>query len=138
MDLLPPWAVVQSMLLSVVLPGFAVGAGLLAVVCAATRSETGRLIGAALALAGGLAVGNFTGGLLPWWSLELGWPGLFPATLVAIGGGVVSALAPAQCCVHWGLALRLITVAGCALAIFSTEFWIVRYSLMVGSTRIVR
>lgn len=102
------------MLLSVVLPGFAVGAGLLAGVCAATRSETGRMIGGALALAGGLAAGNFTRGLLSWCSLELGWPSLFCGTLVAIGGGVVSALASARWNVRWGLALRLITVGGCA------------------------
>ena len=90
MDSLPPWPVALSMLLTVVLPGFAVGAGLLAGVCAATRSETARMIGGALALAGGLALGNFTRGLLPWWSLEPGWPSLFPATLAALGGGARS------------------------------------------------
>ena len=102
------------MLLTVVLPGLVIGASVLAVVCAATRSETIRLIGGALALAGGLALGNFTRGLLPWWSMELGWPSLFPATLAAIGGGVVAVRAmSAQGC-QWGLALRLITTAGCA------------------------
>ena len=114
MDSLPPWTVVQSMLLTVVLPGFAVGAGLLAGVCAVTRSESARMIGGALALAGGLAVGNFTRGLLPWWSLELGWPSLFPATLAALGGGVVAAIVSARRGWRWGLALRLITAAGCA------------------------
>ena len=96
MDSVPPWPVVQSMLLTVVLPGFAVGAGVLTVICAATRSETIRLIGGALALMGGLAAGNFTRGLLPWWSLEVGWPSLFPATLAAVSGGVVAALASAR------------------------------------------
>lgn len=114
MESLPPWSVVQSMLLSVMLPGFAVGAGLLAAVCAATRSETGRMIGGALALGGGLAAGNFTRGLLPWWSLETGWPSLFPATLAAIGGGVVATLLSSRRDCRWGLALRLITAAGCA------------------------
>ena len=114
MDSLPPWPEVQSMLLSVVLPGFAVSAGLLGGVCAATRSETGRMIGGALALAGGLAAGNFTRGLLAWCPLELGWPGLFCGTLLAIGGGSVSALASTRWNVRWGLALRLITVGGCA------------------------
>ncbi len=114
MDSLPPWPEVWSMLLSVVLPGFVAGAGLLAVVCAATRSETGRLIGGALALAGGLALGNFTRGLLPWWSLELGWPSLFPATLAAICGGIIAALASSARGWRWELALRLITSACCA------------------------
>ncbi len=114
MESLPPWSEVQSMLLSVVLPGFVVGAGLLAGVCAATRSATVRLMGGALALAGGLALGNFTRGLLPWWSLETGWPSLFPATLVAISGGVFAALALSRCGSRWRMALRLITMAGCA------------------------
>jgi hypothetical protein len=70
MDSLPPWPVVQSMLLSVVLPGFGVAAGLLAAVCAATSSVQVRLIGGAVALMGGLAAGNFASSLLPWWSLE--------------------------------------------------------------------
>ena len=114
MESLPPWSEVQSMLLTVVLPGFAVGAGLLAGVCAATRSETGRLIGGALALAGGLALGNFTRGLLPWWSMEAGWPSLFPSTLVAIAGGIGAALALSRCGTRWNLGLRLLTMAGCA------------------------
>ena len=114
MDSLPPWPVVQSMLLTVVLPGLAVGTGLLAGVCAATRSETARMIGGALALAGGLALGNFTRGLFRWWSLEVGWPSLFPATLAALGGGVVAAILSARLGWHWGLGLRLITAAGCA------------------------
>lgn len=114
MDSLPPASVVLSMLLSVVLPGFAVGAGLLAGVCSATRSETGRMIGGAVALAGGLAAGNFTRGLLPWWSFEPGWPSLFPATLTAMAGGVIASIASARRAPRWGLALRLITVAGCA------------------------
>jgi hypothetical protein len=40
MDSLPPWPVVQALLLSVVLPGFAVGAGLLAVVCTGLGRKT--------------------------------------------------------------------------------------------------
>lgn len=114
MDSLPPWPVVQSMLLTVVLPGFGIGAGLLAGVCAATRSETVRWIGGALALAGGLALGNFTRGLLPWWSLEPGWPSLFPATFAAVGGGVIAALASSTRGWRWGVALRFTTAAGCA------------------------
>ena len=54
MDSLPPWPVVQSLLLTVVLPGFGVGAVLLTTVCVTTRSETGRMIGGALALYHGL------------------------------------------------------------------------------------
>ena len=114
MDSMPPWPVVQSLLLTVVLPGFAVGAGLLAGVCIATRSESSRLIGGALALAGGLALGNWARGLLPWWSLELGWPSLFPATLAAIGGGVVAELASSAQGWRRGLGLRFVAVAGCA------------------------
>jgi hypothetical protein len=111
---LPPWSVVQPMLLAVVLPGFAVGAGVLAGVCALTRSETGRLIGGAAALAGGLAVGNFTRGLLPWWSLEPGWPSLFPATVVALCGVVVAVVADSRANGRLGLGLRIIAVAGSA------------------------
>jgi hypothetical protein len=114
MDSLPPWPVVQALLLSVVLPGFAVGAGLLAVVCTATRSENARLIGAALALGCGLAAGNYFHELLPWWSLEFGWPSLFPATLAAVGGGIIAALVSSRSKWYLGLALRLIVVAGCA------------------------
>lgn len=115
MDSLPPWPIVQSLLLTVVLPGFGSGAGLLAAVCASNRSETGRLIGAALALAGGLALGNFTRGLLPWWSLEAGWPSLLPATLVALGGGVgVALVAGRSIAGPKALVLRMIAAAGCA------------------------
>lgn len=102
MDSLPPWSVVQSMLLAVVLPGLVLGAGLLAGVCAVTRSDTGRLIGGALALAGGLTAGNLASNLLPWWSLETGWPSLFPATLAAVGGGVVAVLASSGLATHHG------------------------------------
>ena len=114
MDSIPPWPVVQSLLLTVVLPGFAVGAGVLAGVCIATRSESSRLIGGVLALAGGLALGNWARGLLPWWSLELGWPSLFPATLAGMVGAAVAALASSAQGWRWGLELRLIVVAGCA------------------------
>jgi len=126
MDSLPPWPVVQSMLLSVVLPGFAVGAGVMAVVCAATRSEAGRWIGGALALVGGLAAGNFTRGLLPWWSLELGWPSLLPAMLMAAAGGVIAALAASRQGSCWGLALRFITVAGCSFWLAPTGSHLIR------------
>jgi len=114
MESVPPWPVVQSMLLTVVLPGFAVGAGLLAGVCVATRSDKLRLIGGALALAGGLALGNFTRGLLPWWSLERGWPSLFLATLVAIIGGVIGSLVSTKQGWRAGQVVRLIALAGCA------------------------
>ena len=114
MDSLPPWPEVRAMLLSVLLPGGAVGAGVLAAVCAASRSETRRLIGGALALAGGIAAGNFLRGLLPWWSLETGWPSLFPAMLAAISGGVAAAFAASRRGGRWGRALRFITSAGCS------------------------
>lgn len=114
MDWLPPWSVAQEILLSLILPAFAAAAGLLAVVCAATRSQTIRMIGAAAALGAGLAAGNVRAGLLPWWSAEQGWPALFPATLAAVIGGVIAALVSARR--HWSLelALRLITAAGCS------------------------
>lgn len=138
MESLPPWPMVQSLLLTVVLPGFGIGAGGLALTCAATRSETGRVIGGALALIGGLALGNFARGLLPWWSQEGGWPSLFTATVFAVIGGVLAALillrfgstagapgiAPYESKTipepsnalrsRFGLALRLFTVAICA------------------------
>jgi hypothetical protein len=102
------------MLLTVELTGLGVGAGMLAGVCAATRSADVRLLGGALAVAGGLAAGNVAGGLLPWWSLERGWPSLFPATLAAVGGGVVAALVASRQGWRGGLAVRLLTAAGCA------------------------
>jgi hypothetical protein len=73
-----------------------------------------RLIGAALALGCGLAAGNYFHELLPWWSLEFGWPSLFPATLAAIAGGIIAALTSSESKWYLGLALRLIVVAGCA------------------------
>ncbi len=121
MNSVPPWPIVQSMILTVMLPGFAVGAGVLAAVCSVTRSETRRLIGGALALAGGLALGNSARGLLPWWSLEWGWPSLFPATLLAIGGGVIAALTTAATGRRRGGALRVSVLAGCAFWLAPAE-----------------
>jgi hypothetical protein len=89
MDSLPPWSVIEAMLWRVILPGFAVGAGVLAGVGWMTRRPSVWGWGGAAGVIGGLALGNALNGLIPWWSLERGWPSLFPATVLALVGGVV-------------------------------------------------
>ncbi len=114
MDSLPPWSVVQALLLSVILPGFVVAAALLAIVAAATSSERARCIGAGLALAAGVVAGNSSSELLSWWPLEFGWPSLLPATVAALGGGIIAAIVSSSHCKwYWGPLLRLLVMAGC-------------------------
>ncbi len=62
---MPPldWSIVQSLLLTIVLPSCGVAAGVLAVVFAMTRSETRRSMGASLAFVAGLGAGNLVPGL---------------------------------------------------------------------------
>jgi hypothetical protein len=87
-DSLPPWPLLESMLLTLVLPAFAAAAVVLAIVCLATKSANARTIGAAAALIAGLAAGSFFRDLLDWWpfdaapddesslTLARGWPAL--------------------------------------------------------------
>jgi hypothetical protein len=49
-----------------------------------------RSAGASLALLGGFVAGNFGRDLMPWWSLETGYPSLFPATFAAIAAGLAT------------------------------------------------
>lgn len=62
MDAMPPWPVVKGMLLAVVLPGLAGGAGVLLAVCAVTRSETARMMGSRRGAGGGIGRGKFCPG----------------------------------------------------------------------------
>ena len=117
MDSLPPWALVRELSLSLLLPSLGISLIVMAAVCAATRSTPRRLLGGALALAGGLIAGNFFRGLLSWWSVEKGWPALFPATLAIIVGATIAALLSARGKQGRGLMLRFVIMALAA-------FWI--------------
>jgi uncharacterized membrane protein len=68
---MPPvdWPIIQSLLLTMILPGCGVAAAVLAVIYSWTRSEFGRSAGASLAFIAGLATGNFVPGLAAgnWW-----------------------------------------------------------------------
>lgn len=115
---------VEETLRTLVLPAFAVAAGLFVVVCAATPSRVVRTVAAVLALLGGLAAGNEYGGMLHWWPVESddavarwplaqGWAGLLPLTAVAVLAGAVAALFPERRR-WWAPGLRMLVATACA------------------------
>ncbi len=108
---LPPWPLVQSLLVSLLLPSFVAGGVLMAGIGRVTPSARARMAGTALALAAGLAAGNFFRELLPWGSLEPGWSSLFPASLLTLGGGVFALLFSARAGGRWELPIRVGTAA---------------------------
>jgi hypothetical protein len=129
MDGLPPWSLIQGVLVQLVLPAFGASALVLAITCLVTKSATFRLAGAAAAFTAGLALGNhfhhliewwprrsgLAGalGLVPWWAIERGWPALLPVTVFAALIGMPSALL-ARHGWFWGTALRVVAAAGAA------------------------
>jgi hypothetical protein len=135
MGSLPPWPVVQELLLRLVLPAFAAAAALFGIVCLLTRSAGVRMIAGAAGLAAGLFTGNYCRELLTWWPLdpsalaavqddaskvswwqvERGWTALLPAAAVALCGGLIAALISVRTHKGVGVALRVMVAAVCAL-----------------------
>lgn len=135
MGSLPPWPVVEELLLKLVLPAFGTSAALFLLVCLVTRSVALRTMGGAAALAAGLAAGNYGHELLtwwpldaeafpaandeasavPWWQVARGYAALLPATVLALCGGVAAAVLSPRTHGSMGLAIRLLTALGCAL-----------------------
>ncbi len=131
MDWLPPWSLLQEMLLRLVLPAFASAFVLCALVCVLTRSRCLRMLGGAVAVAAGIYAGNHYRELLtwwpadpaalaaagddpalvPWWQVERGWAALLPATVTALLGGAIAALVARRTHPGIGLALRLMLAA---------------------------
>jgi hypothetical protein len=77
---LPPWALVEEILRTLVLPTFAAASLMLALVCALTHSVRIRCLGACGALIAGLVAGNHFHHLLDWWPTPWlrGWRVLLP------------------------------------------------------------
>jgi len=88
MDSLPPWDLVRDLSRTLILPSAGVSAVvlILALLSGGARmaAPRGQLVVGAVALIAGLVAGNFFRGLLPWWTLERGWPALFPATVAVL------------------------------------------------------
>src|SRR5262245_13440899 len=123
MDWLPPWSLVEPVLRLLVLPGVALGGGLLALACLLTSSKQWRVLAMAVGVAAGFAVGNFRFGrvedessysLVAWWTTEGGWSSLFPATLLALAGGALAAIRQDRNKLTEAAAIRWLTAAGCA------------------------
>ncbi len=124
MDSLPPWPLIEGMLRSLVLPAFATAALVLAAVCILTKSVSIRMAGGAVALTAGLALGNHFRELLEWWPRDeagqllpapaRGWPALLPVAVTAAGGGLLAVALSLRIHRLAGVALRLLTAAGCS------------------------
>jgi hypothetical protein len=135
MGSLPPWPVIEELLLKLILPAFGASAALFVLTCFSTRSSALRMIGGAAALVAGLAAGNYFRDLLtwwpldpaaiaaanddpsavPWWQVERTYPALLPATVLALCGGVAAAVLSPRTHRGMGLAIWLFTASGCAL-----------------------
>ncbi len=145
MDALPPWPLVEDLLRTLVLPAFAAAAVVLATVCLLTKSPALRAAGAALALAAGLAAGNYFRKLLVWWPPDVpaseempagvmarGWAALLPVTLAALAGGLLSLLSEKKLGWPAGFVLRLLTAACCVWWLAEAlEPWTARQTFMM-------
>jgi len=135
MGSLPPWPVIQELLLKLVLPAFGAAAALFGAVCLLTRSTTLRMLGGGAGLAAGLFNGNYTRELLTWWPLdpsalaavnddaskvaswqvERGWAALLPATVAALCAGVAASILSSRTHKGVGIAMRIMMAGVCAL-----------------------
>lgn len=118
----PPWSLVEPVLRLLVLPGVALGGGLLALACLLTPSKPWRTFAMAFGVAAGFAVGNYRFGrvedessysLVEWWPATGGWDSLFPATLLALAGGAFAALLQHRSALG-AAGIRWLTGAACA------------------------
>ena len=113
---LPPWSLIAEVLRTLVLPSIAAAAAVYAIVCALTKSERIRTVGAAVALLAGLFAGNHFHHLVDWWPTPLmrGWRSLLPVISMVICAGTLLTMLPSR--MHWaiGAGLRLLVAAASA------------------------
>ncbi len=110
---LPPWSLIEEILRTLVLPTFVAASVVFAVVCALSRSERWRAIGAVVALIAGLAAGNHFHPLAQWWPSPFlrGWRCLLPVISGVATAAALLTLLPGRILWIGGLAARLCLAA---------------------------
>jgi hypothetical protein len=118
---LPPWDLIRSALLTVLLPGFVASAVVLGLVRWLTGPKRAAVFGPALAVFAGLAAGNALRHLFPWVPEEVVWHRVPFAAVAALA---VEAIVRLPRLPEAGrLALRFIGAGAVAATIIPAEVW---------------